>query len=126
MGSTPTPPLPPDVSGQMQAPPGYVDSAMQAGYQPAMGRPGPGGPAQIAEGLLQEIVERLAKVAAIYQEEQPQVLPIIKRMAEMGSQLVEIVNQSKQKGRQVEAGPEPGRPPQAALRPPEGPGAMAA
>lgn len=116
MGMTPAPPLPPDVSGQMQGANGFVDGAMQAGVQPS----GMADPSKIAEGLLNEIVERLAKVAQIYQEEQPQVIPIIKKMAEMGSRLVNIVNSSKkgQKGSSGGGGLEPGQ------AQPEGPSAM--
>jgi hypothetical protein len=117
MGMTPAPPLPPDVNRQMAGSPadGFVDGAMQADSQPS----GMADPSKIAEGLLQEIVERLAKVAQIYQEEQPQVIPIIKKMAEMGSRLVNIVNSSK-KGRGTASGGNGLGPGQA----PEGPQSM--
>lgn len=122
--TSPTPPLPPDVT-QQQAPAAqqYAQAAMQRQGAGAGGvQQGPQAAMQFVLGELKKIAQSMGDIAQVLAVEKPAVMPVLTRAAGM-MKLIE--KQAQEAAQGPNAAPVAGsEPPQAAMSTPEGPEAQ--
>lgn len=90
-----SPPPPPDVVAQQN--PGMVSQFVQ-GYQPGM-EAAPSAPRDLIRQRMMGIAEGLRDVARVIATTDPSLMPILKRMVEAGSMLMNSLDQSEQETR---------------------------
>jgi len=103
---TGTPPLPPSVTAQQQGPAlaQYAQGAA-AGANPQQQAPSK----QFVQQALAQIAESMAKIAKVLSVEQPELMPILQRMAGAGKMLEQEFSKSSQgQGSPTQQGSEPG------------------
>lgn len=91
-----TPPLPPDVTGQQGAPVAQFirGQGQQQPGQPETAQPAQAGNMQFVGARMQAIAQELTQVVKVLEVERPELLPIVQRMAQMGSMLMNEVQSS--------------------------------
>lgn len=83
----PSIPLPPDVAGQMPNMAQFAGQAQQAFQPPAGPAEMQGDPSQFATVALNDIADKLGKLAQVLLQTHPELAPLIQKMAEAGSML---------------------------------------
>lgn len=108
------PPVPPDIAGQQGPVSNYVAN-FNGGGQSALQQ----SPLLLAQSKLQEIAVNLKDIARVLIMSKPALMPVLQKMVEAGSMLMDEVQKGLPQG-QPSGGPDSGGPP------PEAPGSAGA
>lgn len=127
MEQNPAPPIPPDVRRQQQEDPAlaqYAEGALKRKKQQAMQNQ-PAASLQLVGENLKKIATNLTEIAQVLSVEKPALMPLVTRMAGVGKQLE---NQLQQVASQGPGSPQaPGvEPAQSEMEVPEGPASISA
>jgi hypothetical protein len=118
------PPLPPDVTAQQQPPIARYAQAQQTGNSGPASTPDPshgdGANMGFVNDCMGQIAQLLTKVVKVVEVARPELMPILQRMAQMGSMLTNEIQSSKSpQGTGSSLAP-----PQAQMAPGEGAGSV--